>query len=237
VKLSPYLLATGVAALPLTHKWDGTTTGRIVGVDPDDKPKLSSAQAAVGLRAIFAFGVAAAEWVQTRLSAQLDVTDHLKRIEAAWADTIDPRYGALTQPEYGPKGAEMRLAAPTSVASMILLDMHEHYRDGNRAGVYVTVLCMTLLAEHVAGKSPAFKKWVPDKLKQLATAYPNEKKTIAEEQPVARESLLSDAVLDAAATEAAQQAFLATLDPAQNGYLTPAATLEAAGVKNPYPGG
>lgn len=236
MKLSDYLLATQVADLPITHKWDEKTTARIVGADPDNKPKLSTALEKVNQRAICAFGVAAGEWVLARLATHADIADGLLRLEAAWAATIDSRYSTLTRPEYGPRDADMRLAAPVWLTGTILADLHKRYRAGQRPNVYRAAFCMTLLAEHVAGKSPAFKKWVPAKLEQLAAAYPNEDISIADEPPVARESLLSDALLGTDATEAAQRAFVATLDPAQNPYLTPAATLEAAGLTSPYPG-
>jgi hypothetical protein len=231
MSFSQHLIDAKVSEKPVDYEWDARKRNRILAADADTKPALAKKVGAISTRAAFAFSVAASEWVVARLSTKTDVTDAQLRIAAAWAATIDARYARLPLPEDpDDDDPDFLVADPPYLAMLLLSEGHKDYLDGKAGGVYQSALQLSMLAEHVAGRNAAFKKWNANVLTTAHKHYPKSTKPIDKQKPVARE------VFDAgvAPPPNAQAKLLATLDPARNPYLVAAAALKAAGLASPY---
>jgi hypothetical protein len=231
-----YLLASKVADAPIDYKWTVDYKNRFLTADADTKPQLSNAVAAMSGRAAFAFGVASAEWVVARLSKHMDTSEVLRRIEAAWAATVDARYARFPRPGSPDKSIDYTIVGPIYFVELMLFDMHNRYLSGDQGKVYMDAVVLAMLAEHVAGRNAGFKKWAPEVLKSGAANYPTIDKPIADQPPVVRE-LFEPSDGSASITVTSSQAqWLADLDPAANPYLVPANELVNQGIGKPYSG-
>lgn len=233
MNIAEYLVRAKVGQAPVDYKWDARIRNRILAADADTKPTLAKALGAVSVRAAFAFAVAAAEWVVGRLSTKTDLSDALLRVQAGWAATVDARYASLPSPEDPDDDADPLVADPPYLAMLLLSEAHKDYLGSKIDRVYLGALSLGMLAEHVAGRNPAFKKWISTVLKSAHKLYPKSTKPIDKQPPVAREVFEADA---APPNEQISQAnLLGTLDPSRNPYLVAAADLKAAGLAKPYP--
>jgi len=221
MNIPPYLLAAKVADQPLDYKWDVNIKNRLLTADADSKPALAKALGKISAKAAFAFAVASAEWIVARLSRHTDVADALLRVEAAWAATLDPHYAKLPKPQVANPVKADRAAGPVYYAMLLLSELHERYLAGATSHVYLSALVLGAFAEHVAGRNPVFKRWVPEVLKRAHEQYPKSAKPLAEQPDVARELFASDAP-DQATLTSSRTKLLASMKSAENPYLTPA---------------
>jgi len=234
MSIPAYLQSAKVADKAIDYKWDIRIQNRIVTTDADRKPALSKAIGKISAKAAFAFAVACAEWVTVRLSQHTDVADAMLRLQAAWAATVDLRYARLSKPDVVDPDNVDPAADPVYMAMRVLYDAHMRYLAGREDRVYLDALILGVLAEHVAGRNPVFKRWAPEVLKRASQQHPGSAKKATKEPAVARESFDLDPP-DKATLAASQANLLAGLNPARNRYLAPAAALRAAGIKDPYP--
>jgi hypothetical protein len=222
MKIPTHLLASGVADKPLDYKWDVKIQNRFLAADADSKPALASAIGKISTKAAFAFAVACAEWIAVRLSHRTDVADALLRVDAAWAATLDPHYASLPEPKEADPDNVDPAADPVHIAMMLLSDLHERYSTERASDVYLDALILAMLAEHVAGRNPVFKRWVPEVLKRAHAHYPKSAKPPTKELNVAREVFFPDAP-DKATLGSALTNLRAAIKAAKNPYLTAAA--------------
>ena len=233
MNIADYLVQAKVGQAPVDYKWDARLRNRILAADADTKPTLAKAIGAVSVRAAFAFAVAASEWVVGRLSTKTDLSDALLRVQAGWAATLDARYAILPLPEDPDDDDDPLVADPLYLAMMLLSQAHKYYLSSNIDRVYMGALKLGMLAEHVAGRNPAFKKWISTVLKSAHKLYPKSTKPVDKQSPIVREVFEADAAPPKEETSHAN--LLVTLDPSRNRYLVPAVDLQAAGIAKPYP--
>jgi hypothetical protein len=224
---SEYLIAAKVGQAPVDYKWDARLRNRILAADADTKPTLAKAIGAISARAAFAFTVAASEWVVARLSTKTDVADAQLRVQAGWAATLDAGYARLPPPKRPDDDADFVVADPPYMAMLLLSEGHKDYLGSKASGVYQSALQLAMLAEHVAGRNAAFKRWISSVLKTAHSHYPKSTKPIDNQPPVVREIFEADAA--PLKEEISRANLLATLDPKRNPYLV-ATALKAAGV-------
>lgn len=236
MKMANYLLAAKVDELPIDYKWSVSIGNKFHGATDDDNPKLGKAIGQIGSKASYGLVIASVEWVIARLSRHLDVSDALLRVEASWAAMIDRRYAQLSAPDAPDVDDRFVLTGPLWSSLAMMCDcFEESIEPSDDAGLFDASIGLALLAQHVVGRSPLFKTWLPDTLRRLQQVAPNQRLPLEDQAPVLREAF--DPAGHAPGTEGAlRDAFLATLDPDRNPYLRPADELKAQGLANPYPG-
>jgi len=236
MKMANYLLAAKVDELPIDYKWSVSIGNKFHGASDDDNPKLGRALGLIDDKASYGLIIAITEWVIVRLSRHLDVSDALQRVEASWAAMIDPRYARLVAPDAPDVDEHVELKGPLWSSLAIMCDCFEEgIAPSNAAGFFDASIALAMLGQHVVGRSPLFKTWLPATLKRLQQQAPNRRQPLAQQPPVLRE-FFDPAGIAPGTEDALRDAFIATLDPARNPYLRPAAELIAAGLANPYPG-
>lgn len=240
----PAYMPTDLAVAPLDFDWDN---GIAVSLsDPDEQPvRLVKAIWAVNYKAKAALGLVCLEWVFWRLHGRADVSDPLQRIEAAWASTVDKAYAKSldfdnVRDDVHSKGNP---AGPRQTALNLLDDLHFAWVRDRTALEWATAKSANL-ARMVLPASSGYEAWLQRTLAALTAAYPcsaafdHNARTFdhSAEPPIPRAWFESLTVPpDAAADRAAWDAFLRSLNPADNPYLVPADEMRAAGfVGEPY---
>ena len=186
------------------------------------------------LKASYALGIASAEWVAARLDGHTDVLDLRLRIEAAWASTVDWRYANLPMPDPLDAAAPRVVASPVRLSKKLLTHSHELYPTGDSI-VFSHAQGQIMLVEHIAGRSPAFAAWLATALRTAALHFPKVDEPIDAQPAVPREMFEPGFVWSDAAVEVSQRALIASIDPATNPYLRPAAEMRSLGfVGVPY---
>jgi hypothetical protein len=236
MKIANYLLAAKVDELPIDYKWSVSIGNKFHGATDDDNPKLGKALGLVNHKASYGLVIANVEWVIARLSRHADVSDALLRVEASWAAMIDKRYARLSAPEAPDVDEQIAVKGPLWSSVAIMCNCFEESIEPSiDLGLFDSSIALAMLGQHVVGRSPLFKAWLPDTLKRLQQIAPNVRQPLEDEPPVLREAF--DPAGYAPGTEdALRDAFIATLDPDRNPYLRPAAELKADGMAAPYPG-
>jgi len=239
MKIPPFLAAANVAAPKIDYKWTADISNNLLTSDADTKPSLGKAVGRISARAAFSLSLASCEWIAARLSGLIDTTDAFMRIEAGWAGAIDPRYAQLPVPKRGPPTRDVEPVSDALRLAMVLLSRsHDHYLNQQTGGMFISCIRLLLLAEHVAGRNPVFKTWLPSVLKLLGKEHPYRKKPLSDQSPVAREILESVDPPQKIDATAMQARFLKELSPESNPYLRTAAVLIQEGVsKDPYRSG
>ncbi|PWY36407.1 hypothetical protein [Pseudomonas sp. RW409] len=236
MKIANYLLTAKVDELPIDYKWSVSIGNKFHGVTNDDNPKLGKALGQINEKASYGLVIACVEWVVARLSRHLDVSDALLRVEASWAAMIDPRYAQLSAPDAPDVDERFVLTGPLwSSLTMMCDSFEESIQTSDGTGLFDSSISLVLLGQHVVGRSPLFKTWLPDTLQRLQQISPNRHQPLPNQAPVLRETF-DPAGYVAGSEDALRDAFLATLDPDRNPYLRPVDELNALGMTTPYPG-
>jgi hypothetical protein len=227
MNLPDHLLQTGIDQLPLDYKWDVSIGNKFQGARSESKPKLAEAIRAISTKASYGLVIAATEWVAVRLSRHIDVSDSLQRIEASWAAMIDARYANLPEPDEPDVDARFVLTGPLWTSAAMMGDCFEYgiVPDDNTI-FFDTSIGVCMLVEHVCGRSPAFKAWLPETLRRLQQQHPDVALPVSAQPPAGVDFF----------RPAGAGSFIATLSPQRNPYLRSAAELQADGKANPYPG-
>lgn len=237
MSLPDYLVDAGVSQQPLDYDWDTRIQNGFLAADADRKPKLAKVLDQISYRAMFGLNVALAEWIAARLAAHIDVTDALLRTEAAWAACIDPRYARLPKPAKPAPDSDRTISAPLYLSQLFLMSTHEACLTVTLTKLWGGTFSQLLLAEHVIGRHPAFKDWLPVVFKRAQAWLPEKNDPFEQQAPVVRELFLPGWDPAKADVAASQATVLAGLDPDRNPYLRPASELIAEGVSShPYPG-
>ncbi|UXH80654.1 hypothetical protein [Roseateles amylovorans] len=227
--LIDHLNASGVARLGIDYQWTVRTADKFMAARSEDKPKLADAFRAINDRALFGLIIANTEWVVARVAQQADpmkVGDALRRIEAAWVALVDPRYAQLPEPDDAEEAdGNMAADGPIWAATTMMGDAFaEGLEPGDPESIFNVALGLSMLAEHVCGRSPAFKSWLPELLKRLQQTHPAERVPMSAQKPAS----IADF------RPAGAPSIFDGLLPEQNPYLRPAAELLKAGMAAPY---
>lgn len=240
----PSFMPPDLAAPALDYEWDHSIA--IALGEPDEQPaRLAQAIWAINYKAKMALALTSLEWVLWRLKGRTDITDALQRIEAAWASTVDPKYARSLDFD-DVRDELVRKGDPDGLrqSALIRLDhLHFHFTD-NRTTLELEAIKCPNLAQYVLPANAGFEAWLQRTLAALTTAYPcspsfdrgGREFDHSAEPPIPRAWFESLTVPpDAAADRAAWDAFLRSLNPADNPYLVPADEMRSEGfVGEPY---
>jgi hypothetical protein len=220
--------ALNLSSLPVDYSWDSTIFNTFWVTDYDANPRLADALWLIGVRPAFALGVACSEWVATRVAGHVETADALLRIEAAWAVTADRRYASLTEPPSSPPSAPWHFASPLTLAMRFLWQAAKVYHSD---GVDVRTLTqgLALLAEHIAGRHPAFSPWLSESLRRAHQHFPQTDVGVEQEPAVPREFFYPGFVWRDGIAQESLDRFVQTLDPPRNPYLCSPDQMRAAG--------
>lgn len=234
--LPHHLDVAALAAIPLDYVWDNVTFNALWATNDDDNPRLAVALQLISTKAAFAVGVACAGWVVARVSANVDISDSLLRLEAAWAAATDWRYAAFTrQSDALLSLAPAPWAQPPYLAMKLVGLAHDFYRAGAGARMRPRAQALAMLAEHVAGRHPAFTPWLAGSLGRCHAHFPRSTPPHASEPPLPPNLFDPAFTYDAAVAGGLVDQYLAGLDPAKNPYLRSPADMVAAGfIGQPY---
>ena len=240
----PGFMPADLATPALDYEWDHGIVGKLG--DPDEQPaRLVKAIWAINYKAKMALALTSLEWVLWRLNGRTDITDPLQRIEAAWASTVDRRYSRALEFK-DVRNDVVRKGNPDGLRQTALIRLHYlHFLFAkSRSAVEFESIACVNLAHYVLPASAGFEPWLQRTLAALTAAYPvsasfdNTARTYdhSGEPPIPRAWFESLTVPpDAAADRAAWDAFLRSLNPADNPYLVPADEMRAEGfVGEPY---
>lgn len=167
------LNASGLAALPLDHDWSIHIGNGFLAANAESRPELARALALISEPALFALAVAASEWVVARVAGHTDVDDARLRLDAAWAATQDPARAHLPKPGKTPDDVDLRAARPVRLAMVLLGNSHEGLPADDTFLLFGCTLRLVMMAEHVAGRVPAFSPWLKTVLKSAASQHPS----------------------------------------------------------------
>lgn len=240
----PSFMPPDLAKPPLDYEWDHGIVGKLG--DPDQQPaRLVKAIWAINYKAKMALALTSLEWMLWRLNGRTDISDPLQRIEAAWASTVDHRYAkALDFNDV--RDDLVRKGNPDGLRQTVLIRLnHLHFQFvKSRSALEREAIKCVHLAHYVLPASAGFEAWLKRTLAALTKAYPcsdsfdRDARTFdhSAEPPIPRAWFESLTVPPkAAADRAAWDAFLSSLNPAENRYLIPAKKMRTAGfVGEPY---
>lgn len=204
----PYITQLRHPDQPLRYTWDDWDFE--AAERPIDKSLLLRLQA-LGQRANVAFCIGCAEWIAYPLRSLLNDDFAFQRLEAAWAQVIDPRYAwALIETPQQWAGPVRR---PVRRAIELVQDSVEAMRlDQSPAACGSTLSALVL---HLLEDPVPFRQWqhaVVDRLTQLYPLNPNE--TMGEVLP--REALDPTRPFDIEQTQDLVQNFLDRVSQAEN---------------------
>jgi hypothetical protein len=213
---------------PVIHfKWDDWN------VEQSDMPidrLLKQQLQDVSHRAAAALTISTAEWVVYRFATMFEDPKPSFRLEAAWAQVVDPRYSSLSDipleewrgPVRGPIGIALR---------RVIFALEQAWKGHDP----VWRACRaSKLAEHVLPNPVPFVRWREAIIERLRTFYPLQPEDMLGDA-VPRECMDPNYNFDSNQTEALINQFLLNLDYKLNPFLnSPSTMLEAGFVGTPY---
>lgn len=215
-----------VISKPVTYSWD-SDIGLNLFASKDKNPRLYVAIDEADFRSKMGLGMAITEWVVWRLSGLTDVTDALLRVEAGWTSLTRPALAPKLRFDLTDDHVDDPILGPLEQVQCNLGALAHRYATGY---IYLAevVVRQATLARHVMPDKKVFDGWLSSLLRSLASARPrgpeydesSEVYDYSHEAPVSRDAF-GDTFQPAFATAVAQEAFLQSLDPATNPYLTP----------------
>jgi hypothetical protein len=216
----------------LGYEWDMKISRAIMVANPDRNARLDAALSLLSVDARMATVGAVGQWVVWRYQGIVDISDALLRIEAVFAQAVDPRYANVTQPDEPFPTDNQDAYGPLKAARMILAYASEAFAKSR--GVASFVISMILLARHVLPDKRPMEKWLQQVLKRAAALYPQSGPPPGRPPPSPRLFAL-DAVLSDDTLRDGLAEFLASLDPGANRYLRPGDELLQLGFRGtPY---
>lgn len=248
--LSPpgHFIASKLDKRPINFDWDDN--------DPDqyyrrESRKLETKVSQVSFRGQLALAAGLTEWIFHRVAKHAFISDIHDFVAATWAAVVDYRYAIeWSRPMdinfVGP------LLGPQLTAIRVLDDVYLGGLDYDP--VDYEVCCLAFLAEHVTRRNATYKAWLKQALERMAELSPMTESALdymrtsspTREQraafdwgaPVARVQLDTSVPLDSVNTAESIDAYLRSLDPTTNRFLsTPEQMLELGfeGVPYTYP--
>jgi len=235
-----YIKALGVVGAPIKYKWSSDVCTNLY--DGDENVRLYEAIDASSYKAKMAMSAMLAEFVLWRFKDHTDITDGLKRVEAAWASVIHPLYCNDLDFDITTDDDSHKIEAPLRLVLTLLGEASTDYVTGN---IYLaqSVMKQAQLARYLIAPKKEFDIWLSDILRRTAKTFPrgttyDERTEIYDasgEKPVPREFFEPLFRYTDAAAANVLTTFLQSLDPKQNSYLRKAADMKAAGFKGkPY---
>lgn len=239
-----YIQDAGVIRAPINYKWNNDLALKFSAAR-DQNLRLSDALGSLSVKATIATGIAIAEWIIWRFEGYADLSDALRRIDAAWASVIDPAYTKDLDFELTDEDDfhdREIVKGPTEIALDLLGNLSTRYMG---ASTYVRgpVVRLAMLARHLMPDKKAFDHWLSETLRHAAGAFPANPAfdedagtyDASHEKPVPREFFDPSFAYSEAAANRILQDFLRTLDPATNPYLRSPEEMKAKGFKGtPY---
>jgi hypothetical protein len=228
MRVSPYIAIN--SSTPIQHKWSEAKGSEYLEV-MDSKSRLFLAIEKALVPAQYAVGLAAAEWTLRRFEGHADVTDSLKRLEAAWAKAIDSSYGKPLKFRMSGSvfSAVPEVNGPLKIATFLIQSLDTRLQERKRP-IAETTTNQVNLARHVVPDRKGFDAWVQQVLVRAAQYFPNAGDSSLEtDLPVVRELCDPDFDYTPEAVEKARKAFLASLDWKTNPYLNSPAEMKALG--------
>jgi hypothetical protein len=240
----PKYIRSNIVDLPLDFDWNNAIAVEVR--NPDAQPtRLAQAIWAINFKAKMALALTCLEWIFWRLNTRTDVSDGLRRIEAAWAATIHTDYSRDLdfddiRDDVHHKGNP---DGPRQTALILLDRLHMGWRRNHPGVEQIAIMCAHL-AQRVLPHGGDYETWLQETLTALTSAYPvgpdfrrsERSYDHSSESPIPRawfESLtvppnnVSDRI--------AWDAFLRGLRPADNPYLVPPDEMRANGfIGEPY---
>ena len=163
--LPTYLTPLRLSELAIDYEWKIPLSHNTLWAVTDETDQvLADALTAIASRARFALGVACAEWVVARMVGHVDVSDAILRIDAAWVDPTRP-LGDLP-PTQEPK----QLNGPVRSAMKIL--GHGCERIAGSETTHWMAMGLSLLADQIVGRHPAFRPWFGEALRRATERFP-----------------------------------------------------------------
>lgn len=223
----PHIAGLRLQLDPLRYTWDDWDLDQVES--PVDESLLVKLEQ-LSQRANVAFCIACAEWIVYPLCAVLGDQILLQRLEAAWAQIIDPRY--CVSLDVSPDDWAGPLKGPALRAvDLVEFAVDAFTRDNSPADIAATASKLTthLLVRDVA----PFLRWQEQVLARLMEYYrldPDE--TMGDVVP--REALSPEHSFDPAHTQDLMNVFLQRLCESGNPFLCSGDEMSDRGYKGPY---
>ncbi|WP_280152280.1 hypothetical protein [Piscinibacter sp. XHJ-5] len=222
LSIPPHIANANVAGAAARYKWN-SEIGLKFYAAKDQNVRLYKAVDEADFRSKFGLGVAITEWIVWRFQGLADVSDALRRVEAAWAAMTTPRAATGLKLVMSHDDDREPVAGALELALCNLGDLVQEYAEGS---IYLAeiVVKQAMLARHLMPDKKAFDDWLAAIVRQMAQSRPRNAKydrrtgvyDYAHEPPLSRESFGAEFRVD---DPAAQDVFLKSLDPRENPYL------------------
>jgi hypothetical protein len=197
----------------------------------------------LNFKAKMSIAVIALEWGVWLFEDIMDISDGLKRIEAAWAGIIDPLYIKSLEIKSSAKVHDTdNLKGPLMALLYFLHGSNIYFSKGN---IYLAqpVMKSCMLSRYLSPDKKVFDSWLSDILKKTQSAFPNkvkyDKKTkfydASNERSVPRVFFEPSFKYSEEESQKALNSFLRNLDYSSNMYLNKPDDIKKAGFKGePY---
>lgn len=241
--LPKYLDNAGVIGTPLSHKWNSDIGGSFY-FGKDHNVKLYRAVDECQFKAKMALGVAITEWAVWRFQGYVDLTDASNRVEAAWANVIEPPYSKSLKIKLKPTSgfANPEVEGPFQLIVGLLGEIRAYYATGN---IYLAepIVKQAMLARHVLPNKQLFDNWLSESVRRIAEVFPRtgeydketEKYDSAHEIAVPREFFEPGFIYTTEAGRKLLHEFLNTLEFTKNPYLNSPEEMKTKGFQGtPY---
>ena len=225
--------AARLADLPLDYKWT-TNIGdgfRCAGFweSHGETKRIQDALEKLNIHGAADIVVGSAEWCMARLHKHTPRIDGQRRLQSAWAATVDPRYSLLDDYETGDVAPDDVWTVPEWQARSNLMALGGYLNQGFTCKVRQVALGTALMAQHLCKRDDAFDLWLNEMLETKAESSPrhvDDTDYTTQELSLAKPQEL---------TAPSREDRLANLDPSVNPYLRPADRMAELGfVGNPY---
>ena len=225
LKVPLYVEKAGIMGAPIKYKWSEEIA---VTLSEAENARLQDAFDEANFKAKFAMGLAVTEWIVWRFKGHADTEDALKRIEAGWASMVHPSYAQNLDPELTVNNDTENVKGPLELSMDLLSMIYDYYGEGS---IYLSdpVTRQALLAAHVLPKKQDFQGWLSKTARRASGVFPRqvdydeetELYDASSEAPVPREFFDEQFKYSEALAQKAWKAFLQSVDPKQNPYLSP----------------
>jgi hypothetical protein len=238
-----YLNELEIIGAPISYKWSDKIACHF---DEMENPKLIRAVDQSNFKAKMAIGAMITELVMWRYDGQAEISDGLKRAEAAWACAIDRYYSKDLSLDLSGDffQDEQPIEGPIECALDYLETIYNRYTTGE---VYLADAVTTLIfvAFHCFPNKKKFSAWLSETLRHTAKVFPVgidedefydlESYDCSHEKPCFRAFFEPGFEYAEESAREAINRFLQSLNPNDNPYLRTPEEMKAAGFSGiPY---